>query len=191
MENIKVVDDIVKRTERLVSEFYGDDDTAFIFTADHGMSEIGNHGDGGTSKAQCPTISSPELTGISGPVDPTNTRTPLIAWGKGIRGPVPDSIPSSHDEYSIPWDLNDIYRRDVEQADVAALMASLIGINWPINSVGVLPDVDPTRPGFLGSGNGTGLEAKFALVNAKVRRLCFVFLHVAYVFFFSGRARAF
>ena len=50
MENIKVVDDIVKRTERLVSEFYGDDETVFIFTADHGMSKIGNHGDGGTLK---------------------------------------------------------------------------------------------------------------------------------------------
>ena len=50
MENIKVVDDIVKRTERLVSEFYGDEETVFVFTADHGMSKIGNHGDGGTSK---------------------------------------------------------------------------------------------------------------------------------------------
>lgn len=49
MENIKVVDDIVKQTERLVLEFYGDGDTVFIFTADHGMSKIGNHGDGGTS----------------------------------------------------------------------------------------------------------------------------------------------
>ena len=50
MENIKVVDDIVKRTERLVSEFYGDNETVFLFTADHGMSKIGNHGDGGTLK---------------------------------------------------------------------------------------------------------------------------------------------
>ena len=50
MENIKVVDDIVKRAERLVSEFYGDEETVFVFTADHGMSKIGNHGDGGTLK---------------------------------------------------------------------------------------------------------------------------------------------
>ena len=47
MENIKVVDDIVNRTERLVSQFYEDDETVFVFTADHGMSKIGNHGDGG------------------------------------------------------------------------------------------------------------------------------------------------
>lgn len=51
-------------------------------------------------------------------------------------------------------------------------MAALIGINWPINSVGVLPDVDPNRPGFLESGDGGGLEAKLALVNARV---CHVF----------------
>ena len=48
MENIKVVDDIVEWTERLVSRFYRDEETVFIFTADHGMSKIGNHGDGGT-----------------------------------------------------------------------------------------------------------------------------------------------
>ena len=52
MENIRVVDDIVERTERLVSEFYGDDETVFVFTADHGMSKIGNHGDGGTLGSQ-------------------------------------------------------------------------------------------------------------------------------------------
>jgi len=46
MENIQVVDDIVKETEKLMSEYYQDDETSFIFTADHGMSVIGNHGDG-------------------------------------------------------------------------------------------------------------------------------------------------
>jgi phosphatidylinositol glycan class N len=48
MNNIKVVDSIVQQTEQLVSEFYKDSDTSFVFTADHGMSKIGNHGDGGT-----------------------------------------------------------------------------------------------------------------------------------------------
>jgi GPI ethanolamine phosphate transferase 1 len=47
MMNIQVVDTIVKQTETLFSEFYGDNETAFVFTADHGMSVIGNHGDGG------------------------------------------------------------------------------------------------------------------------------------------------
>ncbi len=46
MNNIMVVDDIVRQTEELFQEFYGDTETSFIFTADHGMSVIGNHGDG-------------------------------------------------------------------------------------------------------------------------------------------------
>ena len=112
-----------------------------------------------------PSTHEPSLTS---PIDPDNTRTPLIAWGKGIRGPLSDPDQSSHDEYSFPWGLGEVYRRDVEQADVTALMAALIGINWPINSVGVLPDVDPTRPGFLGCEDGGGSEAKLALINAKV-----------------------
>ena len=100
--------------------------------------------------------------------DPDNTRTPLIAWGSGIRGPLPDGKPSSHDEYSKPWGLSNLLRRDVEQADIASLMAALIGIDWPVNSVGVLPDVDPLLPGYLDSTNGAEGSARAALVNAKV-----------------------
>ena len=47
MRNIQVVDGIVSETESLMSQFYGDSETSFVFTADHGMSRIGNHGDGG------------------------------------------------------------------------------------------------------------------------------------------------
>lgn len=100
--------------------------------------------------------------------DPDNTQTPLIAWGKGIRGPLPDSNPSSHDDYSAPWDLTRLLRRDVEQADVAALMSTLIGIDWPVNSVGVVPDVDHTRPGYLLDVDGGKTQAEAALVNARV-----------------------
>ncbi|KAI0084356.1 Phosphatidylinositolglycan class N-domain-containing protein [Irpex rosettiformis] len=144
MTNIQVVDTIVKHTEALFSEFYGDEETAFVFTADHGMSVIGNHGDG----------------------DPDNTRTPLIAWGAGVRGPLPDSTPSSHDEYTGAWGLTHLLRHDVEQADIAALMSALIGVEWPINSVGVIPDVDHTRPGYLSGSEKVQAEA--AVVNAKV-----------------------
>lgn len=49
MKNIQVVDEIVQRTEELMKKFYGDDETSYIFTADHGMSAIGNHGDGSSS----------------------------------------------------------------------------------------------------------------------------------------------
>ncbi|KAJ7492091.1 Phosphatidylinositolglycan class N-domain-containing protein [Mycena latifolia] len=154
MQNIQVVDSIVRRTETLLQEFYQDEGmisfiaphTAYVFTADHGMSVIGNHGDG----------------------HPDNTRTPLVAWGPGIRGPLPDSSPSSHDAYSEPWELNHFLRRDVEQADLAPLMAMLVGINWPVNSVGVLPDVDPMRPGYLLPREGDKSLAKAAQVNAKM-----------------------
>ncbi|RXW15396.1 hypothetical protein EST38_g10459 [Candolleomyces aberdarensis] len=146
MRNIQVVDDIVQRTEKLFNEFYQDQDTSFVFTADHGMSEIGNHGDG----------------------HPDNTRTPLIAWGKGVRGPLPDIPAGTHDTYSEPWGLKHLYRRDVEQADIASLMAALIGIDWPVNSVGVLPDADPSRPGYLDPAAGEDVAAKSALINAKV-----------------------
>ena len=93
----------------------------------------------------------------------------MVAWGKGIRGPLPDSVPSSHDEYSQPWHLGHLFRRDVDQADVASLMAALLGINWPVNSVGVLPDVDTARPGYLMPNEGDETKAQAALVNAKVR----------------------
>lgn len=46
MKNIQAVDEIVKKTEQLMREFYNDEETSYIFTADHGMSVIGNHGDG-------------------------------------------------------------------------------------------------------------------------------------------------
>jgi len=99
--------------------------------------------------------------------DPDNTRTPLIAWGRGIRGPLPDIIPSSHNEYSRPWQLDDFLRRDVEQADLAPLMAALLGINYPVNSVGILPDADPTRPGYLLPREGESALARLALANAE------------------------
>ncbi|KZV72333.1 PigN-domain-containing protein [Peniophora sp. CONT] len=127
MHNIAVVDDIVKKTEKLFEDFYADDRTSFIFTADHGMSVIGNHGDG----------------------DPDNTRTPLIAWGAGVRKPILLDSPDVPDDYSAPFELEHLARRDVEQADVAAIMSTLLGSDWPVNSVGRLPDVDPLRPGFL------------------------------------------
>ncbi|ETW77491.1 ATP exporter [Heterobasidion irregulare TC 32-1] len=144
MNNIRVVDDIVRKTEQLISRFYGDEDTSFVFTADHGMSRIGNHGDG----------------------DPDNTRTPLIAWGAGIRGPIHAS--TQVDEYSAPWELGHLARRDVEQADIAALMSALLGIDWPVNSVGVLPDVDPGADGYLKMKDGEAGVAAAALTNAKV-----------------------
>ncbi|BGP21861.1 phosphatidylinositol glycan, class N [Rhodotorula toruloides] len=115
--NIRVVDYVVSRTVKLLSEYYGDDgETAFVFTADHGMSSLGNHGDG----------------------HPDNTRTPLVVWGKGVRRKEDWEEPARHDDYSAGWGLKGV-RRDVEQADIAVLMAVLAGVPIPANSAGRLP----------------------------------------------------
>lgn len=120
LHNIKVVDEGVKEITTLFEDFYGDGRTAFLFTADHGMNDYGSHGDG----------------------HPNNTRTPLIAWGSGVAKPElfpDDEVAPGHDEYSADWDLQNIRRHDVAQADVAALMAFLVGVEFPANSVGELP----------------------------------------------------
>lgn len=64
--------------------------------------------------------------------------------------------------------MKHVYRRDVEQADISALMSALIGTAWPVNSIGVLPDVDPDRYGYLNPGDGEKTLAEAALVNANM-----------------------
>lgn len=100
--NIRVVDHVVEETTKLMRDFYGDEETAFVFTADHGMSSKGNHGDG----------------------EPDNTRTPLVVWGKGVDSTAGE-VEDGHDAYSEPWGLRG-RQKDVEQADVAVLMVSLL-----------------------------------------------------------------
>jgi len=38
---LESVDTIVKKTEKMVNDYYGDNDTLFIFTSDHGMTDWG------------------------------------------------------------------------------------------------------------------------------------------------------
>jgi GPI ethanolamine phosphate transferase 1 len=102
--------------------------------------------------------------------DPDNTRTPLVAWGAGIRSPLADPTPSTHDAYSTPFNLSHVLRSDVAQADVAPLMAAVLGLDWPVNSVGVLPDVDPDvrGGGYLRMREAEKGRAEVGLVNAQV-----------------------
>ncbi|PBP16336.1 phosphatidylinositolglycan class N [Diplocarpon rosae] len=141
LNNIKVVDQGVQEISKLIEDFYGDDRTAFVFTADHGMSDYGSHGDG----------------------HPDNTRTPLIAWGSGVAKPVTTSegtIAPGHDRLSSDWGLDQVHRHDVAQADVAALMAYLAGLDFPVNSVGELPlsylsgDIAAKSEAFLANARG-------------------------------------
>lgn len=139
LHNLKIVDQGVREITGLIEDFFADDRTAFVFTADHGMSDWGMHGDG----------------------HPDNTRTPLIAWGSGVAKPelYPDSVAPGHNEYSSDWNLDNVRRHDVAQADVAALMAHLIGTEFPGNSVGKLP------LSYLAAGAREKAEA--LLVNAR------------------------
>ncbi|KAK6155161.1 hypothetical protein DH2020_009409 [Rehmannia glutinosa] len=130
LNNVKVVDHIAERVYNLVQNYFKDNLTSYVFTADHGMSDKGSHGDG----------------------HPSNTDTPLVAWGAGVGQPVPISGNHPHadtlrfvDEHAhdLPtpseWGLDGLERLDVNQADIAPLMSTLLGLPCPVNSVGNLP----------------------------------------------------
>lgn len=94
--NMNIVDKGVKNLVKLFESFYGDSNTAFIFTADHGMTDWGSHGDGSSFE----------------------TETPFIGWGAGFK--------------------HNVIREDINQADIAPLIATLIGINIPTNSIVII-----------------------------------------------------
>ncbi|XP_032458750.1 GPI ethanolamine phosphate transferase 1 isoform X5 [Phocoena sinus] len=118
LNNIKIVDEGVKEIVSTLKDFYGNDGkTAFIFTADHGMTDWGSHGAG----------------------HPLETCTPFVTWGAGIKYPQKVLAQKFDDTYLQEWKLENWKRQDVNQADVAPLMAALIGVPFPLNSVGTLP----------------------------------------------------
>ncbi|KAI4483722.1 hypothetical protein M0804_007982 [Polistes exclamans] len=62
IENLKYIDQRIKEIVQKTEQIFDDRSTAYIFTADHGMTDWGSHGSGSTDE----------------------TETPLIAWGAGV-----------------------------------------------------------------------------------------------------------
>ncbi|XP_050795865.1 GPI ethanolamine phosphate transferase 1 isoform X1 [Gopherus flavomarginatus] len=117
-DNIRKVDEGINDIVSMLEDFYGNDGkTAFILTSDHGMTDWGSHGTG----------------------HPSETLTPLIAWGAGVNYPQKVTSQFFEDDFLKEWKLEKWKRLDVNQADIAPLMASLIGVPFPLNSVGILP----------------------------------------------------
>ncbi|XP_065343687.1 GPI ethanolamine phosphate transferase 1 [Cloeon dipterum] len=115
LSNIQLVDKGIQEIERAIEGYFNNDGkTVYVFTADHGMTDWGSHGAG----------------------LPDETETPLVLWGAGIKGP---ESPKKSQESPQQWDLSSFDRKDVNQADVAALMAALLAIPTPTNNVGILP----------------------------------------------------
>ncbi|XP_049851537.1 GPI ethanolamine phosphate transferase 1-like [Schistocerca gregaria] len=148
----------VKQIEEAFESYYGDDRTTFILTSDHGMNDRGAHGDG----------------------DPKNTETPFLAWGSGISKP--NNVSSNAADYMesrIPyrktdpkWKLDDIERRDMLQIDICPLVAYLLAVPTPANSIGILPlDVIDATPEIRTIAIRHNLQQLSALYQAKEKVL--------------------
>ncbi|XP_067652638.1 GPI ethanolamine phosphate transferase 1-like [Haliotis asinina] len=119
IENIHHLNHGVEKMVSLFEDFYNQDGrTAYVMSADHGMTDWGSHGAG----------------------LPSETLTPIVTWGAGLRRPRKvETCGTYPDTFCTDWNLNNVARFDIQQADVAPLMAYLIGVAFPMNSVGVLP----------------------------------------------------
>uniref|UniRef100_A0A7N5KP49 GPI ethanolamine phosphate transferase 1 n=1 Tax=Ailuropoda melanoleuca TaxID=9646 RepID=A0A7N5KP49_AILME len=96
-DNVKVVDDGIKEIVSMLEHFYGNDGkTAFIFTSDHGMTDWGFHGAG----------------------HPSETLTPFVTWGAGIKYPQKVSAQKFDDAFLKEWKLENWKRQDIHQVSL-------------------------------------------------------------------------
>lgn len=119
-DNLKYVDRGISEITKLIEEAFNDNETAFIFTSDHGMTNRGSHGSGHHHE----------------------TETPFLAWGAGVNYWLPASEDFATRHY-IKVGGQKIPRYDLQQADGAPLMSTLLGIPVPTNSFGRLPYMYP------------------------------------------------
>lgn len=115
IDNLIAVDQGIERIAKLFGQVFPDDRTAFIVTADHGMTDRGSHGDG----------------------DDYETQTPIVAWGAGIPR-YAETTETSENLFSIVGTTK-VLRFDISQIDIAPLTTTLLGIPVPVNSYGQLP----------------------------------------------------
>ncbi|KAK6046826.1 hypothetical protein COOONC_15672 [Cooperia oncophora] len=137
LDNIEVVDRGIERTQKTINEFFNDTSTAFVMTADHGMTDWGSHGAGSDE----------------GGTDPVYR---MGSWSAERR----------RDEYHF--------------SDLTPLLASLIGVAVPVNSMGVLPtqilDVSPNylfKSSFANFLQARLKEQFLVLREEKAKRLWF------------------
>ena len=115
-KHYKKLDRRFRKLEQDFNNFYNDNKTTFIITSDHGMNESHNHGDS----------------------HPSITRTPFIAWGAGIKhDKYIDEYINKNESNNIDFVKNIKY--EISQIDIPALISGLLGINFPKNSLGVVP----------------------------------------------------
>lgn len=116
IKNLVLVDAGIKNITELIDHKFQDKKTAFIFTADHGMTNRGSHGDGHHFE----------------------TETPIIAWGAGVNNwNKVKEMP--HSQLFVQLGTKLVPKFDVAQADLAPLMSALLGIPPPVNNFGRLP----------------------------------------------------
>lgn len=152
IDNLGYVDMEIKGVVEMIDSYYGDEETAYVFTSDHGMTDWGSHGAG----------------------LPDETMTPLICWGAGIKRPRSNTYAEHvyHDGLSEKWQLQKIERVDVEQADIAPLMTTLFGGAIPVNSEGVLPVAYiHYNKGFVANSIETNSRQLYEQVRVKESRI--------------------
>lgn len=111
------LDSYFEKLERDFYNYYKDNKTTFIIVSDHGMNDNKRH----------------EMT------NPNVTRSPLIVWGSGIKHAKYIDENKIYKKDSEEINLDYIFKYEISQIDVAALISGLLGINYPLNSNGVVP----------------------------------------------------
>ncbi|KFB53214.1 AGAP003222-PA-like protein [Anopheles sinensis] len=116
--NLMILDKGIESIVQLVERTTGSDGrTAYIFTSDHGMTDQGSHGSG----------------------HPLETETPFLAWGAGFGHWKTTHSLQQKQRDVLELDGNQIPVHQIQQADAAPLMSTVLGIGVPKNSIGKLP----------------------------------------------------